>query len=151
MGANSDGRREQPGLQVGDSESESFWREILGSLRQRGLAGVRLVVSDAHVGLSKAVGRMFQGCSWQRSRVHHFFAEGFAYAWHLLQTVPRAQQEMVAAALGSVAREDVLAFRQFPASHWLQARNTGRHRLHPIDLRPFTQSIAAFTGPLSRE
>jgi transposase-like protein len=55
---------------------------------------VRLVVSDAHVGLTKAVGRMFQGCSWQRCRVH--------FARNLLQTVPKAQQEMVAAALRSV-------------------------------------------------
>ena len=149
MGVNADGRRELLGLQVGDSESEPFWRQFLGSLRQRGLAGVRLVVSDAHVGLTKAVGRMFQGCSWQRCRVH--------FARNLLQTVPRAQQEMVAAALRSVftqqsaqdvlaqwdqvsamlagkfpraaelmatAREDVLAFRHFPASHWRKLWST---------------------------
>jgi transposase-like protein len=79
---------------VGDSESEPFWREFLASLKQRGLTGVRLVVSDAHVGLTKAVGRMFQGSSWQRCRVH--------FARNLLQTVPKAQQEMVAAALRSV-------------------------------------------------
>ena len=91
MGVNADGRRELLGLQVGDRESEPFWREFLGSLKQRGLNGVRLVVSDAHVGLTKAVGRMFQGCSWQRCRVH--------FARNLLQTIPKAQQEMVAAAL----------------------------------------------------
>jgi transposase-like protein len=51
-------------------------------------------VSDAHVGLTKAVGLMFQGGSWQRCRVH--------FARNLLQTVPKAQQEMVAAALRSV-------------------------------------------------
>ena len=94
MGVNADGRRELLGLKVGDSESEPFWREFLASLKQRGLTGVRLVVSDAHVGLTKAVGRMFQGCSWQRCRVH--------FARNLLQTVPKAQQEMVAAALRSV-------------------------------------------------
>ena len=59
MGVNADGRRELLGLKVGDSESEPFWREFLASLKQRGLTGVRLVVSDAHVGLTKAVGRMF--------------------------------------------------------------------------------------------
>ena len=149
MGVNADGRRELLGLQVGDSESEPFWREFLGSLKQRGLSGVRLVVSDAHVGLTKAVGRMFQGCSWQRCRVH--------FARNLLQTVPKAQQEMVAAALRSVftqqsrgaveeqwdqvaamlagkfpraaelmasAREDVLAFRHFPPSHWRKLWST---------------------------
>ena len=94
MGVNADGRRELLGLKVGDSESEPFWREFLASLKQRGLTGVQLVVSDAYVGLTKAVGRMVQGCSWQRCRVH--------VARNLLQTVPKAQQEMVAVALCSV-------------------------------------------------
>jgi len=149
MGVNADGRRELLGLKVGDRESEPFWREFLASLKQRGLGGVRLVVSDAHVGLTKAVGRMFQGCSWQRCRVH--------FARNLLQTVPKAQQEMVDAALGSVftqqstaaveeqwdqvaamltakfprvaelmatTREDVLAFRHFPLSHWRKLWST---------------------------
>ncbi len=149
MGVNADGRRELLGLKVGDSESEPFWREFLASLKQRGLTGVQLVVSDAHVGLTKAVGRMVQGCCWQRCRVH--------FARNLLQTVPKAQQEMVAVALCSVfsqqskeavleqweqvsamlaaklpraaellasAREDVLAFRHFPNSHWRKLWST---------------------------
>lgn len=74
----------------------------ISGLKQRGLTGVRLVVSDAHVGLTKAVSRMFQGSSWQRCCVH--------FARNLLQNVPIgeafsegvAQQEMVAAALRSV-------------------------------------------------
>jgi putative transposase len=69
IGVNADCRRLLLGLKVGDSESEPFWREILASLKQHGLTGVRLVGSDAHVGLTKAVGRMFQGCSWQRCLV----------------------------------------------------------------------------------
>jgi len=93
---------------------------------------------------------MFQGCSWQRCRVH--------FARNLLQTVPKAQQEMVPAALRSVfaqqsrsaveeqwvqvmamltgkfpraaelmdsAREDVLAFRHFPVAHWHKLWSTG--------------------------
>jgi putative transposase len=52
MGVNADGRRELLGLKVGDSESEPFWREFLVSLKLRGLGVVRLVVSDAHVGLT---------------------------------------------------------------------------------------------------
>jgi putative transposase len=157
MGVNADGRRELLGLQVGDSESEPFWREFLSGLKQRGLTGIRLVVSVgeafpggvAHVGLTKAVSRMFQGSSWQRCRVH--------FARNLLQTVPKAQQEMVAAALRSVfaqqgrsaveeqwdqvaamltakfpkaaelmasAREEVLAFRHFPQQHWRKLWST---------------------------
>jgi putative transposase len=46
-----DGNREVLGLDVGDSEDEAFWTTFLRSLRDRGLEGVRLVISDAHAGL----------------------------------------------------------------------------------------------------
>src|SRR4051794_15378931 len=52
-GLRADGRREVLGLDVGDSENETFWREFLTGLTDRGLGGVRLVVSDAHAGLIK--------------------------------------------------------------------------------------------------
>jgi putative transposase len=94
MGVNADGRRELLGLKVGDSESEGFWSQFLGSLKERGLSGVKLVISDAHSGLINAIRRMLQGSCWQRCRVH--------FARNLLQTVPKAHQEMVAAALRSV-------------------------------------------------
>jgi transposase-like protein len=193
MGVNADGRRELLGLKVGDSESEPFWREFLASLKQRGLGGVRLVVSDAHVGLTKAVGRMFQGCSWQRCRVHHRCAEGFAYARNLLQTVPKAQQEMVAAALRSVftqqsaatveeqwdqvaamlsakfpkaaelmatAREDVLAFRHFPVSHWRKLWSTNllervneeiKRRTRVVGIFPNDAAITRLVGAVLLE
>ena len=47
-GVHESGRREVLGLDVGEGETESFWREFLRSLRARGLTGVRLCVSDAH-------------------------------------------------------------------------------------------------------
>jgi putative transposase len=65
------GDREILGLAVGDSESEAFWSEFVRSLRKRGLSGVRLVISDAHEGLTAAIRRNFQGASWQRCRVHY--------------------------------------------------------------------------------
>jgi transposase-like protein len=106
MGVNADGRRELLGLKVGDSESEAFWAEFIASLKERGLSGVKLVISDAHVGLTKAIGRQLQGCVWQRCRVHHRFAEGCAYARNLLQRVPKAHQGMVTAALRSVFAQE---------------------------------------------
>ena len=63
------GRREVIGIDLGESESEAFWREFLRSLRARGLSGVRLCVSDAHEGLKKAIGQML-GVPWQRCTVH---------------------------------------------------------------------------------
>jgi putative transposase len=74
MGVNEDGRRELLGLKVGDSESETFWAEFISHLIaagfceavERGLDGVKLVISDAHYGLTKAIRRQLQGCIWQR-------------------------------------------------------------------------------------
>jgi hypothetical protein len=53
--ANADGRRELLGLKVGNSESESFWSEVIADLKERGLTGMKVVVSDAHEGLTKAI------------------------------------------------------------------------------------------------
>ena len=142
-GITAQGDREVLGLDIGDSEDETFWARFLRSLRKRGLAGVRLVISDAHAGLKAAIRKGFTGSSWQRCRVH--------YARNLLAMVPKAHQEMVAAAFRSIfaltdpaevtaryrevadtlrarfpkaaaslddARVDVLAFTAFPTDHW---------------------------------
>lgn len=142
-GITANGDREVLGLAVGDSEDEAFWTEFLRSLRRRGLAGVRLVISDAHEGLKAAARKTFQGASWQRCRVH--------FARNVLARVPKGHQDVVAAALRTVfvhpdpaemaaawdrtadmfarqfpkvkelmdtAKVDVLAFSAFPSDHW---------------------------------
>src|SRR5256885_14689354 len=63
------GRREIIGLDVGEAETEAFWREFLRSLVARGLHGVQLAISDAHPGLKAALARVL-GCPWQRCTVH---------------------------------------------------------------------------------
>jgi transposase-like protein len=67
-GVHESGRREVIGLAVGEAETEAFWREFLRSLRERGLDGVRLAISDAHAGLKAAIAQVL-GCPWQRSSV----------------------------------------------------------------------------------
>ena len=69
-GVAADGNREVLGVDVGDSEDELFWTGFLRSLKDRGLAGVRLVISDAHSGLKTAIVRVLQGAAWQRSSVN---------------------------------------------------------------------------------
>jgi transposase-like protein len=185
MGVNADGRRELLGLKVGDSESEAFWAEFIAHLKERGLTGVRLVVSDAHVGLTKAIRRQLQGCVWQRCRVH--------FARNLLQRVPKAHQGMVTAALRSVfaqestdeilsrwddlaaslverfpraaelmheAREDVLAFRQFPKPHWRKIWSTNllervneevKRRTRVVGIFPNDAAITRLVGAVLLE
>ena len=88
------GEREVLGVDVGDSEDEVFWRGFLKSLRQRGLDGVRLVISDQHAGLVAALRRSFQGAGHQRCRVH--------FARNLLALVPKSHQDMVAAVFRTI-------------------------------------------------
>ena len=74
------GRREVIGLDVGEAETEAFWREFLRALVKRGLTGVQLVVSDAHEGLKKAIAQVL-GCPWQRCTVH-FLREALGHVRH---------------------------------------------------------------------
>jgi hypothetical protein len=64
------GRREVIGLDIGELESEAFWVAFLRSLRERGLSGVRVCVSDSHEGLKTAIARVL-ACPWQRCTVHY--------------------------------------------------------------------------------
>ena len=185
MGVNADGRRELLGIKVGDSENEAFWAEFIASLKERGLTGVKLVISDAHVGLTKAIRRQLQGCVWQRCRVH--------FSRNLLQRVPRAHQGMVTAALRSVfaqesaeeiisrwddlaasladrfpkaaelmheAREDVLAFRPFPRTHWRKIWSTNllervneeiKRRTRVVGIFPNDAAITRLVGAVLLE
>jgi len=99
MGVNADGRRELLGLQVGDSESEAFWSEFIGSLKERGLTGVKLVISDAHKGLTNSIRRMLQGSSGN--------AAGSISPGTCSSAYPRPiNQGMVTTALGSVLAQE---------------------------------------------
>ncbi len=149
-GVTADGGREMLGLDVGDSEDEVFWRAFLRSLKERGLSGTRLVISDQHAGLVAALGRVFQGVGHQRCRVH--------FAHNLLALVPKSRKDMaavfrtvfaqpdpatVAATWDTVrdqlartfpkigplmddAKAEVLAFTSFPRSHWAKVWSTNR-------------------------
>lgn len=64
-GMHDSGRREVLGLDVGEAETETFWREFLRSLRAPAHRASRLCVSDAHEGLRQAITQVL-GCPWQR-------------------------------------------------------------------------------------
>jgi putative transposase len=152
----ADGNREVLDLAVGDSEDEVFWTQFLRSLRDRGLGGVRLVVSDAHTGLKAAIAKTLAGASWQRCRVH--------LMRNLLSRIPRSHAEMVAATIRTIfaqpdsasttrqlrmvadalreqhpaaadlldeAEPDVTAYATFPRAHWRKIWSTNPlERLH---------------------
>ncbi|MBT8334624.1 MAG: IS256 family transposase [Deltaproteobacteria bacterium] len=70
VGINASGRREVLGSSVKLSEHEVHWRDFLGSLKDRGLCGVRLFISDAHEGLKAARQAIFPTVPWQRCQFH---------------------------------------------------------------------------------
>ena len=148
VAANTDGRREVVGMGIGPSEAEPFWTEFLRSLTRRGLRGVKLVISDSHEGLKKAVGKVLHA-TWQRCAVH--------FMRNAMASVNTKQRGLVAAAIRTAfvqetekeahaewrsiadrlrerfakvsalmdgAEHDVLAYMSFHKSHWSQIRST---------------------------
>jgi transposase-like protein len=70
IGISDEGYREVLSIDIGDSENEVDWGDVFKRLKDRGLSGVKYVVSDHHQGLVNALKRHFQGALWQRSQVH---------------------------------------------------------------------------------
>jgi putative transposase len=69
-GVREDGYREILGATIADVEDEGFWSVFFEELKERGLRGVQLVISDGHKGIQKAVQESFLGASWQLCNVH---------------------------------------------------------------------------------
>lgn len=87
-GVRVDGYREILGATIADCESEAFWSGFFNDLKERGLTGVQLVVSDGHRGIQAAVPAAFPGASWQMCLVHTTRA--------VLKNVPKKAQREVA-------------------------------------------------------
>ena len=148
VGANSDGRREVLGLDIGPSEAETFWTAFLRKLARRGLRGVKLVVSDAHEGLKAAVAKILSA-TWQRCRVHFmrnalahagrsgrrvvsaFIATAFAQndaeaaktQWRRVADQIRPKVPRLATLMDE-AETDVLAYMSFPPQHRAKLHST---------------------------
>ena len=168
VGVNAEGGREVLGMAVGPSEAEPFWTDFLRSLGHRGLRGVKLVISDAHVGLKAAIAKVFNA-TWQRCRVH-FMRNALAHAGKgqrqmvlaLINTVfaqetaeaASAQWRIVAdqlrekfpklAAMLDEAEADVLAFMQFPKAHRTQIASTNPLERLNAEIKRRTDVVGIF-------
>ena len=70
IGIDSEGYRHVLGLDTAWSESGDSWDRFIGGLKERGLKGVRLFISDAHPGIHPAVKKHYPGSAWQRCQYH---------------------------------------------------------------------------------
>ncbi|MCG7460221.1 IS256 family transposase [Corynebacterium tuberculostearicum] len=107
-GVNADGYRELLGMQVATAESTASWTGFFRDLIARGLTGVFLVTSDAHLGIQAAVGDCLPQACWQRCRTH--------FAKNLSAQVPNTQWPTLSAMFHTIFQQPDAA------SVWAQAR-----------------------------
>lgn len=184
VGVNTDGRREVLGVATGPSEAEVFWKGFLRSLADRGLRGVRLVVADDHKGLRAAAAKVFhatqQRCRvhWMRNALAHagpkqrpavvallktIFAQESAEAareqWRHVADALREKYPKLAAMMDE-ARDDVLAYMDFPREHWAQIASTNpierlngevKRRSDVVGIFPNDKAVVRLVGALMLE
>jgi transposase-like protein len=170
LAVRADGHRELLGVVEGHKEDTESWRSFLRHLKQRGLRGVRLVISDKCLGLVEAVGEVYPAAAWQRCVVHWYR--------NVFTVVPRGKMKDVAAMLKAIhAQEDrpaaekkaqevvaklealrlskaaqivaagvseTLAYMAFPREHWTRIRTNNVLERLMREIRRRTRVVGNF-------
>ncbi|WP_081895220.1 IS256 family transposase [Mesoaciditoga lauensis] len=146
IGVDEDGYRRVLGVKVAMSESEAFWMDFFEEMKERGLRGVKLIISDGHSGIRKAVEKSFVGASWQMCHVHFMriiTSKTPKKKWKWVTTKVKEAlnssdetkleeliEELEKAGLEKAARSvekyryDLFNYKAFPQSHWKRIRTT---------------------------
>jgi transposase-like protein len=170
VGVRSDGHREILGVAEGTKEDTESWRTFLRYLKDRGLTGARLIISDKCIGLVEALGEFFPEADWQRCVVHFYR--------NVLKDVPKSKSKEVAAMLKAIhAQEDreaarekakqisekltamrltnsaktlrsgfeeTLSYMHYPREHWTRLRSNNMLERIMKEIRRRTRVVGAF-------
>jgi transposase-like protein len=170
IGVDQDGYRRVLGVIEGHKEDKSGWLGFLKHLKKRGLKGVRLIISDACLGLAEAAAECFPEAKWQRCTVH-FYRNVFSHVPHnkvravaaMLKAI-HAQESREAAQgkaqdvigtlkalkLGAAAKlveekiDETLTYYAFPSQHWLKIRTNNPMERLLKEARRRTKVVGAF-------
>lgn len=170
VGVDKDGYREILGVQEGMKEDAESWRDFLRHLKERGLKGVRLFISDKTLGLLESLPDFYADAQWQRCMVH----------WHrnVLKLVPRGKAKEVAAMLKAIhaqenreesmkkaaavvtklremrlgqaadlvesSAHETLTYMKFPREHWRMIRSNNLLERVMKEIRRRTRVVGAF-------
>jgi len=170
IGVASDGFRQILGVAEGEKEDLEGWRGFLRHLKDRGLSGVRLIISDACRGLIEAAGEVFPKTDWQRCVVH-FYRNVFSHvpnskvaevarmlkAIHAQEdrkcaqakaaeivTRLKAMKLKAAAELVEQRGGETLTYYAYPSTHWRQIRTNNPLERIIREIRRRTRVVGAF-------
>ena len=170
IGVNEDGYREILGICEGHKEDKAGWSGFLKHLKERGLKGVNLIISDACTGLIESAAEFYPEARWQRCTVH-WYRNMFSHVPStkvkevalMLKAIHASEDRQAALAkatdvadklrsmkLGSVADwltetvEETLSYYAFPTEHWRRIRTNNPLERLMREIRRRTRVVGAF-------
>ena len=170
VGVGQDGYRRILGVAEGHKEDKAGWSGFLAHLKERGLKGVRLIISDACLGLVESVGDYYPEADWQRCMVH-FYRNVFSHvpstkvkqvalmlkAIHAQESLEAATEKASriaqelrhmklarAAELVDTAIHETLTYYQYPQTHWIRIRTNNPLERIMREIRRRTRVVGAF-------
>jgi transposase-like protein len=170
IGVDADGFRQVLGVCEGAKEDKAGWSSFLRHLKKRGLKNVKLIISDACLGLVESMGDFFPKAKWQRCIVH-FYRNVFTVVpkgkvkdvARMLKAIHASEDKLAAREkaqnvikkltsqkLRKAARivregiEDTLSYYDFPDAHWRRIRTNNPLERILREVRRRTRVVGAF-------
>jgi putative transposase len=174
VGVDEEGFREVLAIEVASTEKGAAYASLLRALIDRGLSGVRLVISDDHEGIKAAVFGELPGTEWQRCAVHfqrnvlsHVPASSMSEVAEDLKAIFKVRKEKTAQALVKefislyqksypkavsvfeMGIEDALSYLSFPGSHHARIRSTNMLERLFKEIKRRTRVVGVFPNETS--